>query len=151
MDPSSLTPVMRILRGCLHQLLAALLVLAVVRAVVSGAPDVVAIIVIAVGLGGVYAAGAMSPRVRRSRPAAAGWLLVVGLLWLALLVFSPEAVYLAFPLFFLQLHLLPVRRGLGAVAATTIAAIAGVAWHQGGLAVGAIIGPTLGATVAVAV
>jgi len=37
------------------------------------------------------------------------------------------------------------------VVATTIAAIAGFAWHQGGLAVGAIIGPTLGAAVAVAV
>ena len=142
---------MRILRGCLHLLLAALLVLAVVRAVVGEAPYLVAIVAIAVGLGVVYAAGAMSARVRSSPPLAAGWLLAVAVLWLVLLVFSPEAVYLAFPLFFLQLHLLPVRRGLGAVAATTIAAIAGFAWHQGGLAVGAIIGPTLGAAVAVAV
>lgn len=142
---------MRILRGCLHLLLAALLVLAVVRAVVGDAPYLVAVVVIAVALGAVYAAGATWMGVRRSQPVAAGWLLVVGLLWLALLVVSPEAVYLAFPLFFLQLHLLPVRWGLGAVVATTIAAIAGFAWHQGGLAVGAIIGPTLGAAVAVAV
>ncbi len=142
---------MRILRGCLHLLLAALLVLAVVRAVVGDAPYLVAVVVIAVALGAVYAAGATWMGVRRSQPVAAAWLLVVGLLWLALLVVSPEAVYLAFPLFFLQLHLLPVRWGLGAVVATTIAAIAGFAWHQGGLAVGAIIGPTLGAAVAVAV
>ncbi len=142
---------MRILRGCLHLLLAALLVLAVVRAVVGDAPYLVAIVVIAVTLGAVYAAGAAWTGVRRSQPVAAGWLLVVGLLWLALLVFSPEGVYLAFPLFFLHLHLLPVRWGVGAVVATTIAAIAGFAWHQGGLAVGAIIGPTLGAAVAVAV
>jgi len=142
---------MRILRGCLHLLLAALLVLAVVRAVVGDAPYLVAVVVIAVALGAVYAAGATWMGVRRSQPVAAAWLLVVGLLWLALLVVSPEAVYLAFPLFFLQLHLLPVRWGLGPVVATTIAAIAGFAWHQGGLAVGAIIGPTLGAAVAVAV
>lgn len=142
---------MRILRGCLHLLLAALLVLAVVRAVVGDAPYLVAVVVIAVALGAVYAAGATWMGVRRSQPVAAAWLLVVGLLWLALLVVSPEVVYLAFPLFFLQLHLLPVRWGLGAVVATTIAAIAGFAWHQGGLAVGAIIGPTLGAAVAVAV
>ena len=142
---------MRILRGCLHLLLAALLVLAVVRAVVGDTPDRVAVVVIAVTLGAVYAAGAMWPAVRRSQAVAAGWLLAVGLLWLVLLVFSPEGIYLAFPLFFLQLHLLPVRWGLGAVVATTIAAIAGFAWHQGGLAVGAIIGPTLGAAVAVAV
>ncbi|MDQ2722910.1 MAG: sensor histidine kinase [Actinomycetota bacterium] len=142
---------MRVLRGCLHLLLAALLVLAVVRAVVGDAPHLVAIVVIAVTLGAVYAAGAMWARVRRSQPVAAGWLLAVGIGWLALLVFSPEGVYLAFPLFFVQLHLLPVRWGLAAVVATTIAAIAGFSWHQGALAVGAVIGPALGAAVAVAV
>lgn len=151
MYPSSLTPVLRILSGCLHLLLAALLVLAVLRAAVGDDPHLAAIVVIAVTLGAVYAAGALWPRVRRSQRVAAGWLFAVEIFWLALLVFSPEGVYLAFPLFFLQLHLLPVRWGLGAVVATTIAAVAGFAWHQGGLAVGAVIGPALGAAVAIAV
>lgn len=151
MDPSTLTPVMRVLRGCLHLLLAALLALSIVRAVLDDAPHVVAIVVTATVLGAVYAAGALSAQVRTSRAKAAGWLMAVGIIWIVLLTVSPEAVYLAFPLFFLQLHLLPTKWGLAAVVATTIVAIAGFSWHQGGFAVGAVIGPTLGAAVAIAV
>lgn len=65
---------MRVLRGCLHLLLAALLALAVVRAAVGDVPHLAAIVVIAVTLGAVYAAGALWPRVRRSQRAVAGWL-----------------------------------------------------------------------------
>lgn len=142
---------MRVLRACLHLLMAALLVLSIVRAVVDDAPHMVMIVVIAAVLGAVYLAGALWRRVRTSTSVAAGWLLAVGFIWVALLMVSPEAVYLAFPLFFLQLHLLPTRWGLAAVVATTIVAIAGFSWHQGGFAVGAVIGPTLGAAVATAV
>lgn len=151
MDPSSLTPVMRILRGCLHLMLAALLTLSIVRAVQERVPHLMAVIVLAAALGVVYAVGATWPRVRHSEAAAAGWLLAVGVVWTALLVVSPEAVYLAFPLFFLELHLLPTKGGLTAVVLTTLTAIAGFSWHQGGLAVGAVVGPSLGAAVAIAV
>ncbi|MCJ0894159.1 sensor histidine kinase [Rhodococcus sp. ARC_M5] len=151
MDPSSLTPVMRILRGCLHLMLAALLTLSVVRAVQERVPHLTAVIVLAVVLGMVYAVGATWPRVRHSGATAAGWLLAVGMVWTALLVVSPEAVYLAFPLFFLQLHLLPTTWGLTAVVWTTLTAIAGFCWHRGGFAVGAVVGPSLGAAVAIAV
>lgn len=151
MDPSSLSPVVRILRVCLHLMLAALLTLSVVRAVQERVPHLTAVVVLAVVLGVVYAVGATWPRVRRCGATAAGWLLAVGMVWTALLVVSPEAVYLAFPLFFLQLHLLPTTWGLTAVACTTLTAIAGFCWHRGGFAVGAVVGPTLGAAVAVAV
>lgn len=151
MDPSSLTPVMRTLRGCLHLMLAALLALSVVRAVQERVPHLTAVIVLAVVLGVVYAVGATWPRVRHSGATAGGWLLAVGLVWTALLVVSPEAVYLAFPLFFLQLHLLPTTWGLTAVVWTTLTAIAGFCWHRGGFAVGAVVGPSLGAAVAIAV
>ncbi|MET4047947.1 MULTISPECIES: sensor histidine kinase [unclassified Rhodococcus (in: high G+C Gram-positive bacteria)] len=151
MDPSSKTPLVRVLRACLHLMFVALVALSIVRAVLDDAPDVVAIVVIAVLLGAVYTAGALWPRARTSRSAAAQWLVAVGVLWIALLVLSPEAVYVAFPLYFLQLHLLSPKWGLTAVAATTIAAIGGFSWHQGALTVGVVIGPALGATVAVAV
>lgn len=151
MDPSTLTPLMRLLRGCLHLMLAALVTLSVVRAALDRSPHTTAIIVIAVVLGAVYTAGALWPRVRSSTSTAAQWLLAVGLVWIALLVVSPDAVYVAFPLFFLHMHLLPTKWGLAAVAATTVAAIAGFSWHLGGLTVGVVIGPVLGATVAVAV
>lgn len=102
MDPSSLTPVLRILRGCLHLLLGALLTLSIVRAVQERVPHLMAVVVLAVVLGVVYAVGATWPRVRHSGAIAAGWLVAVWAVWTALLVVSPEAVYLAFPLFFLE-------------------------------------------------
>ncbi|MGZ4524369.1 MAG: sensor histidine kinase [Mycobacteriaceae bacterium] len=142
---------MRALRGFLHLMLVALLALAVVRARVADAPPTRAVLVTAVVLAAVYAAGVALPVVRRSQGAAAVWLATVGLVWLVLLLYSREAVYLAFPLFFLQLHLLPPRWGIAAVAVSTVAAIIGFSWHQGGVAVGTVIGPTLGAAVAIAV
>ena len=98
-----------------------------------------------------YAIGPLLPLIRCSRWAAAGWLTAVGLAWLVLLVFPADGVWVAFPLYFLQLHLLPRAAGLAAVTATAVAVIAAFTVHQGGFAPAAVIGPALGAAVAVAV
>ncbi|MFJ6750133.1 sensor histidine kinase [Streptomyces sp. NPDC091266] len=147
----SLTPVLRVLRSCLHLLVAALLALAAVRAVADHAPHAPAVLATAVLLFALYAAGPALPRVRSSTPAAALWLTAVALVWMVLLALTQDGVWLAFPLFFVQLHLLPLRWALPAVALTTVLAIAGFAWHTRALAVGTVIGPALGAAVAVAV
>ncbi|MEE6280521.1 sensor histidine kinase [Georgenia sp. MJ170] len=152
MNPDALTPVLRVLRLCLHLLVIAMLGLAVLRAV-SGQSQVLgvgAVVASAVATMVVYAAGALLPAVRRSVRAAALWLAAVSLCWLVLLVLSADAVWLAFPLFFLQLHLLPLRAGLPAVMATTVAAVAGFGWHQHALTGPMVVGPVLGAAVAVA-
>ncbi|WP_078910360.1 sensor histidine kinase [Streptomyces sp. NRRL S-87] len=138
------TPVLRVLRLCLDALLVGLLALAAVRA------DGPAAIVAAAVMAAVFAAGALTPAVHRSTRAAALWLAALGASWLALLAASPEGLWLAFPLYFLQLHLLPVRRALPAVAATAAAAITSYVWHGSALNPGAFIGPLLGAAVAVA-
>lgn len=147
----SLTPVLRALRSCLHLLVAALLALAAVRAVAGRAPNAPAVVATAAALLALYALGPRLPRVRSSPRAAARWLTAVALVWLALLALTPDGVWLAFPLFFVQLHLLPLRRSLPAVAATTLAAIAGFSWHTHTISVGTVLGPALGAAVAVAV
>ncbi|MFF8898937.1 sensor histidine kinase [Streptomyces lydicus] len=147
----SLTPVLRVLRSCLHLMVAALLALASVRAVVDHAPHAPAVLLTAAALFAVYAVGPRLPRVRTSTGAAALWLAAVALVWLVLLALTPDGVWLAFPLFFVQLHLLPLRWALPAVVATTLAAIAGFAWHTHSLGVGTVLGPALGAAVAVAV
>lgn len=147
----SLTPVLRVLRSCLHLLVAGLLALAAVRAVAGHAPNAPAVLATAAALLALYALGPRLPRVGSSPRAAALWLAAVALVWLALLALTPDGVWLAFPLFFVQLHLLPPRRSLPAVAATTLAAIAGFGWHTHTLGVGTVIGPALGAAVAVAV
>ncbi|WP_404817209.1 sensor histidine kinase [Streptomyces thermolineatus] len=133
----------------LHLLVAGLLALAAGRALVAGGPDGAAVTAAAVLTGAVYAAGPLLPVTRWGRGPAV-WLLVLGGAWLVLLWLAPDGIWLAFPLFFVQLQLLPVRWGTAAVAATTVAAVAGFAWHRGGPSVGTVVGPVLGAAVAVA-
>ncbi|MFC8588296.1 sensor histidine kinase [Streptomyces sp. NPDC057217] len=141
---SSLHPAPFVLRLCLHLLMAGLLVLAAVRAH-SAAGTVAAAVT-----GAVYAAGSYLPAVRTSRRAAAVWLGVLGASWLAMLCLTPEALWVAFPLYFLQLHLLPARWSLPAVALTAGAAILSYVGHGAALNPGVFIGPLLGAAVAVA-
>ncbi|WP_028931998.1 sensor histidine kinase [Pseudonocardia asaccharolytica] len=149
MNPRTLDQPLRVLRVCLHLLVAGLLALAAGRAVTAGLPHRGAIVATTVVLAAVYAAGPATPRVARSVTAAGAWLAALAAVWLVLLGLTPDGVWLAFPLFFLQLHLLPLRWGLPAVAATTLAAIGAFAWHQGVLTPAIVIGPALGAAVAV--
>lgn len=150
MDSRTLTPVVRVLRVCLHALLAGLLALAAVRAVTGGEPHAYAVVTVAALVAAVYAAGVLTPAVHRSGRAAALWLAALGAAWLALLVVSPDALWVAFPLYFLQLHLLPGRWGPAAVAATAAAAIGSFLLHGQTVTPGTFIGPLLGAAVAVA-
>ncbi|MGH3248781.1 MAG: sensor histidine kinase [Trebonia sp.] len=148
---NALTPTTRALAWCLHLLVAGLLVLAAGRAVQRGGPNDAAVVAIAALTGLVYAAGPLLPPISRSRRAAAVWLTVVEAMWLALLIVSADGVWVAFPLYFLQLHLLSHRGGLVAVVATAAAAITGFSAHQGAFTPAVAIGPALGAAVAVAV
>lgn len=148
---SAPTPVPRALAGCLHLLVVALLALVAVRAVAESAPRAAAVVVVAVVMGAIYAAGPLLPKVRRSRRAAMLWLIAFGVAWLVLLVLSGDAVWVAFPLYFLELHLLSRRSGLVAVVASAVVAIAAFTAHEGAFTVATAIGPGLGAAVAVVV
>ncbi|WUW20706.1 sensor histidine kinase [Streptomyces sp. NBC_01463] len=143
-------PVAAALRLCLHALLLGLLALAAVKAVSGGEPRAGAVVAASCVLAAVYAAGALAPAVQPRTRAGALWLAVLGALWLVLLVLSPDALWVAFPLYFLQLHLLPMRWSLPAVAATAAAAIASFLLHGAEVTPGTFIGPLLGAAVAVA-
>ncbi|MFF4763840.1 sensor histidine kinase [Streptomyces sp. NPDC001292] len=147
----TLTPTTRALTWCLHLLVIGLLALAAGRAVTDSRPHAGLIVAAATACALVYAAGPLLPRIRLSRWAAAWWLAAVGVVWLVLLGLSPDGVWVAFPLYFLQLHLLPRRAGLTAVAATALAAIIAFAAHQRSFSPAMVIGPGLGAAVAVAV
>ncbi|MFJ6694870.1 sensor histidine kinase [Streptomyces sp. NPDC091272] len=151
-DALTFTPVLRALRICLHALLAGLLALAAVKAVAGGQGGAHAYAVVAAALvmAAVYAAGTLSPAVSRSQRAAALWLAALGAAWLALLALSPDGLWAAFPLYFLQLHLLPMRWGLPAVAVTATAAITSFVLHGQPVSPGTFIGPLLGGAVAVA-
>ncbi|MFE7625537.1 sensor histidine kinase [Streptomyces sp. NPDC057509] len=150
METRAHPPVAAALRLCLHGLMLGLLALAAAKAVSDGQAHPGAVIVAACVLAAVYVAGAAAPFVQPGTRAGAAWLAVLGALWAALLVLSPDALWVAFPLYFLQLHLLPIRWSLPAVAVTATAAIASFLLHGQAVTPGTFIGPLLGAAVAVA-
>ncbi|MFH8489427.1 sensor histidine kinase [Streptomyces longisporoflavus] len=129
---------------------AGLLALVAVRALAGGGAGGGAVVAVVLVMGGVYAGGVLGSAVARSQRAAALWLVALGVCWAVLLVLSPAGLWTAFPLYFLQLHLLPVRWALPAVALTAAAAIAGFLLHGSPVSPGSFIGPLLGAAVAVA-
>lgn len=145
------TPATRTLTWCLHLLVVGLLALTAGRAAAGGHAHAALVVAATVLCGLVYASGPLLPAVGRSRRAAAVWLAAVGAAWLVLLILSADAVWFAFPLYFLQLHLLSRRAGLAAVTITALVAIAGFAAHEGSFSPAMAIGPALGAAVAIAV
>ncbi|MET9465318.1 sensor histidine kinase [Streptomyces sp. NPDC006544] len=145
-----LTPVSRVLRLCLHALLFGLLALAAGRAVTGSAPRAGWVVAACAVLAAVYLAGVLAPVVHRSPRAGAMWLAAVCAAWAGLLVVSPDGLWIAFPLYFLELHLLRLRWGVAAVALTACAAISGFLAHSGAVTPGAFLGPLLGGAVAVA-
>ncbi|MFD3694596.1 sensor histidine kinase [Streptomyces sp. NPDC058646] len=148
--PRALTPVSKVLRLCLHALLLGLLALAAGRAVADAAPRSGWVVGLCAVLAAVYAAGVRTPAVHRSPRAGAVWLAVLGAAWAGLLAVSPDGLWIAFPLYFLELHLLRLRWGVTAVAVTACAAIGGFLAHSGPATPGAFLGPLLGGGVAVA-
>jgi signal transduction histidine kinase len=155
MNHSALTPVFTALRIGLHVLFVGLALFVVVRAVVAAADGTAdartAAWVIAVGLLLLvaYAAAARLPRSLRS-PAWLVWLGLLTLFCVVLMVLTADAAYLVFPLFFLVLHLITRPWNIVGVAILTACAIIALAWHSG-LSVGVIVGPIIGAGVAVAI
>ncbi|MFE9560890.1 sensor histidine kinase [Streptomyces sp. NPDC006487] len=146
----TLTPVSRVLRLCLHALLFGLLALAAGRAVADSAPRAGWVVAACAVLAAVYLAGVRIPAVHTSARAGAVWLAALGAAWAALLVVSPDGLWIAFPLYFLELHLLRLRWGVTAVAVTACAAIGGFVAHSSAVTPGAFLGPLLGGAVAVA-
>ncbi|MFC5724408.1 sensor histidine kinase [Streptomyces gamaensis] len=127
------------LHGCFYALLAIALAPA---ALGSGRPA--AVVAAGAGLGLWYGVGAVW-RTWRPLP----WLAGVSALWLVALALDHGFSYLAFPLFFLFLHLLPVRWSVPAVGAATAAVVAAQATTPGGLTAAKVVGPAAGAVVAV--
>ncbi|AUG76192.1 sensor histidine kinase [Kitasatospora sp. MMS16-BH015] len=131
----------------LHGLFFALLAVLLVRGVLGGdlgAPGLTT----AVLLAAVYAAGGVVERVRTERLWAGAWFAAVVLLWIGLTLLHPEFCYLAFPLYFVCLHLMPARWAVPAVLALTGVVVAAQAGTEGGLTGPKVLGPVAGAAVA---
>lgn len=138
-----------LLRRSEHLLFAALLVLGAVGA--WGGPRRWLMLAGAAGVAGWYALGMVLARRSRRRWLAGGWLAVLTAGCVALTAGSVGFVWLAFPLFLLASQMLPLAAAIPAVAAVTGASIAAIAASRGRLDAPAVIGPTVGAAVALVI
>lgn len=147
MHRSPLTPVFAGLQLSMHVLVGALTAVVFLRAVLQDSPHTIAIAVLSVMFLGGYLFGLS--RHWRGRKMHA-WLAGGTLVWLALMCLAPDAAYIAFGMFFLYLHLLRPPWSLIGVAFATTVAVVGTAAHRG-WSVAGVVGPVIGACVAVAI
>ncbi|WP_426311520.1 sensor histidine kinase [Cellulosimicrobium sp. E-16] len=149
----------RWLRRGLDVLLFGLLVLALAGALATAAAvrGVVAL-VLGVALLALYALGRRRLRlpvdVRAPRGAwwpAGAWVTGLVVLWVSLCLASVTAVWVAFPLMFVAMHVLGPRRGSVAVGVIVLLVIAVMVAYTANVAVAFVLGPAIGGAVAVVV
>ncbi|SDL53219.1 Signal transduction histidine kinase [Arthrobacter sp. ov407] len=141
-EPTGAAVILRVLRVSLHVGFAVLLLVALVRLVAGGiAGQGWVTLLLAVLLAAFYLVGTVLEKRHAAhrtrfdpRPYSAWWLGGVSLLWLLLIWTSADFVWLAFPLFFLQLHVLRRRLALPAIALSTLFVIGALWFHNGGIA-----------------
>jgi len=133
--PSALRPVFLTLRLGLHLLVAGLTLFVVVRALLDDAPAEVPVTVLAIAFLAWYAAGVAAAHRHFPMWARIAWLVALLGLWVALSALTPDAAFLAFPLFFIELHVLPAVVAVPLVVVTFGISVWGAATHLG-LAVG---------------
>ncbi|WP_228718476.1 sensor histidine kinase [Kitasatospora acidiphila] len=142
------TPALRMMNLALHGLFFTLLVVLVVRGLVTGGLGQTSLLT-AITLGSLYGLGGVGQRIRADRRLAGAWLVGVLVLWTGLTVVHPEFSYLAFPLYFVLLHLLSVVLAVPAVLGVTGIVVAAQAQTAGGLTAAKVVGPLAGLAVAV--
>lgn len=147
MAHDSLRPVFVGLQVGLHGLFVVLTGLVVGRAAFVPYPNSGIAITIAIVLLLTYALGVARVGRRSARASAALWLAALTCEWMVLLWLTPDAAYLVFPLFFMYLHLLGRSLGTLVVVVTTVVAVVALGVH-GGWSVGGVVGPLVGAGVA---
>lgn len=151
--PSSHPPVNPIVVGLqvgLQVLFLTLLVFTVVMAFATAGP-VLPVTAVAALMLLTYAAALLAHAVddpRRRRIVRWVWVLALTVEWAALVALTPFAAYLVFPLFFLYLEVLPEPAATLTVGVATAAAVLALGLHEG-WSVGGVIGPVIGAGVAV--
>jgi len=147
---SALTPVFSGLRIGLHLLIVLLTGLVIVRTLLAPAGDTGVILALALAFLASYVGGSELARRRPSAWFVPVWMTLLLVEWLALTLLAPDAAFIVFPLFFLQLHVLPLRAGIPLVLLSVALTIWAMSFHVG-LSLGATLGPLVGAAVAVAV
>jgi len=145
-----LRPLFLGLRISLHALVTALVGFVVLRQVTAPTLHSSWVVALAIILFISYVGGAFLTRSQVGPGSRRLWLARVSLEGLALVILTPDAAFLVFPLFFLQLHLLRARWAVPAITVSTAVTVIALANHSG-WNVGGVVGPIIGATVAVVI
>ncbi|MFB7890238.1 sensor histidine kinase [Cellulosimicrobium cellulans] len=148
----------RWLRRGLDVLLVGLLVLALVGALATGTVRGVVAVGVGAALLALYVLGRrrlpVPADVRAPRGAwwpAGVWVTGLVVLWVALCLASITAVWVAFPLMFVAMHVLGPRRGPVVVGVVVLLVIAVMVAYTANLALPFVLGPAIGGAVAVVV
>src|SRR6478735_4837916 len=137
--PSALRPVFTALRGGLHLLVVGLALFVVVRALLADGPAEVPVTVLAVLFLVWYGAGIAAAHRHFPLWPRVAWLIGLLALWIALSALTPDAAFLAFPLFVLELHILPPAIAVPLVVVTFGLSVWGTTVHLG-FEVGSVLG-----------
>ncbi|MFV0533924.1 MAG: sensor histidine kinase [Cumulibacter sp.] len=136
-------PTVRAMEIGQHVVAAVLTLIGVIRAIGDGAP-VAATIVAGTAIFAWHTAGALLPPRVRSRQILVWWLVGLAVIWVLAAAISPEFVWVAFLLWLLAGHLLPLWWGLlfsGLVLAVVVLA---PILHQGTTSYAIVFGPLIG-------
>lgn len=142
--PGDVSPMLRLLVVIQHVLFGLLTIVAFVRSVTSEA-TLWPIVVGVVALVGWYAAGIAVAR------GGVTWLLVLTAIWIGLIFVAPEFVWVAFALWLLAGHFLPLKWAAGYTVVVLAFVILVPALGNGIRSVAEVIGPAIGALFAVAI
>ncbi|MGW0809138.1 hypothetical protein [Nonomuraea sp. NPDC002799] len=143
---------LRLLRWAVHVTACGLLLIAVVTVlredrVTEAVGGLLLGLVYAGGLTPWLSAGSAAQPWLGMMTAAQAWLGVVTAGWVVLAVAAPPFVWLAFPLLFSYLELLPLWLAAFGATVLTSATILAAAWHAGELTLPLVVGPGVGAVV----
>lgn len=126
-----------------HLIAAVLTVIGVIRAIGVGVAPAAAIIA-GVAIVVWHVAGTILPTKVHSRPLVVGWLIGFALVWAAAVAVSAEFVWVAFLLWLLAGHLLPLRWGLVFSIAVFVLVVTAPMLHYGTTSYADVFGPLIG-------
>lgn len=141
--PAAAGPTIRAMEIGQHLIAAGLTTVGVIRAIGAGASPVVAIVT-GVAILGWHTAGALLMTRTQSTRAVVLWLIGFAAVWIAAVAVSPEFVWLAFLLWLLAGHLLPLPWGLIFSSVVLAIVIAGPIAHHGTTNYANVFGPLIG-------
>lgn len=127
-----------------HAMAVLLSAIAVYRSVRDGVPVALAVVPAVLIPAWNFFGMQLLQRLTSLRRAGVWWLVGFGVLWLGAIVISPEFVWLAFLLWLLAGHLLPLWWGLGYSVLVFIAVVTAPLLHHGATSYAYIIGPLVG-------